>query len=147
VNATDHSTRVTRGISAVTGWLGSFPAILISVALVAAWLAGVFFVKGRFGNDTYQLLINTVTTVVTFLMVFVIQNTQNREGRAIQTKLDAQTRVLQALGDRLGVDIGDIADVEALVGVEDAPEEEIKDRQEQVRDVFPAVGARRPSGR
>jgi len=49
----------------------------------------VWFVGGAFvglGNNTYQLVINTGTTIITFLMVFIIQNTQNRDGSAVQAK-------------------------------------------------------------
>jgi low affinity Fe/Cu permease len=130
----DHSTAIIRGISNVTGWLGSFPAILLSLAVVVVWGIGGFFVAGRFANDTYQLLINTPTTVVTFLMVFIIQNTQNRDGRAIQTKLDARTEALRAIGERLGVDEDCTPRLMELVGLEDAPEEDIKRRQDEVRD-------------
>src|SRR3954447_20168013 len=97
----DKSTRLTRAISSVTGWLGSFPAILLSFILVGAWVIGGFFTPGRFANDTYQLVINTGTTIVTFWMVFIIQNTQNREGRAMQAKLDAQSKVLRTLAEQL----------------------------------------------
>ena len=130
----DNSTAVTRAISNITGWLGSFPAILLSVAAIMVWIIGGFFVADGFGNDTYQLLINTVTTVVTFLMVFIIQNTQNRDGRAIQTKLDAQNEALRAIVDRLGVDGNSTARLLELVGIEDAPEGDIKLEQDRVRE-------------
>ena len=128
----DKSTYVTRVIGNITGALGSFPAILLSVALVATWIIGGFFVRKQFSNNTYQLLINTSTTIITFWMVFIIQNTQNRDGRAMQAKLDAQSEVLRAVAERLH-----ITDEEELltrlVGVEDAPEAVIKADQERVR--------------
>ncbi|MDT4938027.1 MAG: hypothetical protein QOG80_1698 [Pseudonocardiales bacterium] len=135
----DKSTALTRTVGNVTGWLGSFPAILLSVALVACWFIGVSFVAGGFGNSNYQLLINTGTTIVTFLMVFIIQNTQNREGRALQTKLDAQSEVLREIAAYLGV-----ADDEDLltrvVGLEDAPDQVIKEDQDKVRAVAESTG-------
>jgi len=68
---------------------GSPPAFLICVALVLAWaLSGPLFGF----SETWQLVINTGTTIVTFLMVFLIQNTQNRDGVALQTKLDELIR-------------------------------------------------------
>jgi low affinity Fe/Cu permease len=61
---------------------------------------------GRFGpvfgfSDTWQLIINTGTTIVTFLMVFLIQNTQNRESEAVQIKLDELTRAIQGAHNAL----------------------------------------------
>ena len=128
----DKSTALTRAVGNMTGWLGSFPAILLSFVLVGAWFVGALFVTDHFSNNTYQLLINTGTTIVTFWMVFIIQNTQNREGRAMQAKLDAQSEVLRLLAEHL-----DIRDDEALltrtVGLEDAPERVIKTDQDKVR--------------
>ncbi len=77
----------------VTNGAGSMPALVGSVALVAIWaLTGPIF---NF-SDTWQLFINTTTTVVTFWMVFVIQNTANRQGKATQLKLD---EIIRALAD------------------------------------------------
>jgi low affinity Fe/Cu permease len=130
----DKSTWLTRSIGSVTGWLGSFPAIVSAVVLVVLWFIGGLFVSGHFANNTYQLLINTGTTIITFLMVFIIQNTQNRDGRAVQAKLDAQSEVLKAVADRLGVaDDEDL--LTKLVGVEDAPARVIKADQDDVRQV------------
>jgi low affinity Fe/Cu permease len=126
----DRSTRLTRVISDVTAWLGSFPAIIASVAVVTVWFIGGAFVG--LGNNTYQLVINTGTTIVTFLMVFIIQNTQNRDGAAVQAKLDAQSEVLRAIAERLGVD-DDEDLLTRLVGVEDAPAGIIRDDQQRVR--------------
>jgi len=128
----DKSTRLTRAIGGITGWLGSFPAILLSIVLVSAWAVGAFFVKGHFGNNTYQLLINSGTTIVTFWMVFIIQNTQNRDGRAMQAKLDAQSEVLRRVAEALHVH-DDEDYLTRLVGVEDAPEKVIKSHQDEVR--------------
>src|SRR3954465_931765 len=128
----DRSTALTRAISNMTGWLGSFPAIMMSFVLVGAWFAGGLLVSDHFSNDTYQLLINTGTTIVTFWMVFIIQNTQNRDGRAMQAKLDAQSEVLRLIAERLGID-DDEALLTRTVGLEDAPEAVIKSDQNLVR--------------
>jgi low affinity Fe/Cu permease len=68
-------------------------------------------------SDTWQLVINTGTTIVTFLMVFLIQNSQNREGEALQAKLDELIRALETAENR-------------FIGLERRTEQEI----EQLRD-------------
>lgn len=69
----------------VASKLGSVWAFFLALLIIITWaLTGPIF---DFSN-TWQLIINTGTTIVTFLMVFVIQNTQNRDGKAIQIKLD-----------------------------------------------------------
>jgi len=135
----DQGTRLTGLIGEVTGWLGSFPAILASITVVTLWFIGGVFVTGHFQNNTYQLLINTGTTIVTFLMVFVIQNTQNRDGRAVQAKLDAQSEVLRKLAEKLGIE-DDEDLLTRLVGVEDAPDKVIKDDQDAVREAAVSTG-------
>ncbi len=55
-------------------------------------------------SDTWQLIINTGTTIITFLMVFVIQNTQNRDGAAVQAKLDELIRVSAAQNTLIGIE-------------------------------------------
>ena len=127
----DKSTRITRAVGRMTGWLGSFPAILLSFLLVGIWFAGGWFVSGQFANDTYQLVINTGTTIITFWMVFIIQNTQNRDGRAMQAKLDAQSEALRAIAHKL--DLDDESLLKGTVGLEDAPEQVIKQDQDRVR--------------
>ena len=68
---------------------GHAVSFMVCCLVVLVWAAsGPFF---RF-SDTWQLVINTGTTIVTFLMVFLIQNTQNRDGAAIQAKLDELIR-------------------------------------------------------
>src|SRR6266536_5759143 len=69
----------------VSAIVGSSWAFILAVAIVVVWAAtGPLF---RF-SDTWQLVINTGTTIITFLMVFLIQNTQNRDAKAIHLKLD-----------------------------------------------------------
>jgi low affinity Fe/Cu permease len=80
---------------------GSPQAFLVCVLVVLAWAAsGPVF---KF-SETWQLVINTGTTIVTFLMVFLIQNTQNRDGAAVQTKLDELILTSAAENDFMGIE-------------------------------------------
>lgn len=73
-------------------YVGSPSAFLLSCLVILAWgLSGPYF---HF-SDTWQLVINTGTTIVTFLMVFLIQNTQNRDAKAIHLKLDELIRSMR----------------------------------------------------
>ncbi|HEX4456721.1 MAG TPA: low affinity iron permease family protein [Polyangia bacterium] len=80
---------------------------------IAVLLIGVWAVSGPIFHfsDTWQLVINTGTTIVTFLMVFLIQNTQNRDAQAIHLKLDELLRATHAARNRL-VDLENTTDAE-----------------------------------
>ena len=74
---------------------------LLAAFIIIVWAAtGPIF---RY-SDTWQLIINTGTTIITFLMVFVIQNTQNRDGAAIQAKLDELIRTSAAQNKLIGIE-------------------------------------------
>jgi low affinity Fe/Cu permease len=90
-----------RFANATARWAGH-PATFISCCvLVLAWAAsGPFFGF----SETWQLVINTGTTIITFLMVFVIQNSQNRDGAAIQAKLDELIRASEAQNAFIGIE-------------------------------------------
>ncbi len=80
---------------------GSPIAFLLCVAIVLVWAGtGPFFKY----SETWQLIINTGTTIITFLMVFLIQNTQNRDGAAVQTKLDELIRASEAGDEFMGIE-------------------------------------------
>jgi low affinity Fe/Cu permease len=100
-------------------------SFVVALLIIAAWaLSGPLF---NF-SDTWQLIINTSTTIITFLMVFVIQNTQNRDGAAIQAKLDELIRVSAARN--------------ALIGIETLTQDEI----EEIRATCAAKARRASNG-
>jgi low affinity Fe/Cu permease len=82
----------------MTEWTGSTPAFVAAVALIALWLvSGPIF---RF-SDTWQLVINTTTTIITFLMVFLIQRAQNKDAQAVALKLNELIAALEDASNRL----------------------------------------------
>ena len=97
-----------RVASKVACAIGSPQAFLLAVVVVAAWaIAGPLLDY----SDEWQLFINTGTTVATFLMLFVLQNTQNRDTKAINIKLDELLRAIE--GARTGLaTVGDLSEAE-----------------------------------
>jgi low affinity Fe/Cu permease len=88
--------------------LGSAWAFIVALFIIVIWgITGPAFHY----SDTWQLIINTGTTIVTFLMVFLIQNTQNRDAKAVHLKLDELIRALKGARDNL-VDLEKLSDDE-----------------------------------
>ncbi|MCD2421562.1 low affinity iron permease family protein [Niabella pedocola] len=95
----------------ITCWTGSFAAFGSAFVLVLIWLVlGPVFHY----SDTWQLVINTGTTIITFLMVFLIQKTQNKDSRATQLKLDELIAASKEASNRM-VDIEDLTEDELEV--------------------------------
>jgi len=100
--------------------MGSKWAFAVAGAIIIVWAAtGPIFHY----SDTWQLIINTGTTIVTFLMVFLIQNTQNRDARAINLKLNELIRAIDAARDQM-IDIESLSDLEL---------KEIHERYEKIK--------------
>jgi low affinity Fe/Cu permease len=101
---------LSRFATAATTWTGSTPAFVTAASIIVVWgVTGPIFHY----SDTWQLIINTGTTIVTFLMVFLIQRAQNRDALAVQLKLDEIVAALEGASNR-------------LISVEDLTEEELK---------------------
>jgi low affinity Fe/Cu permease len=101
-------------------WVGSPLAFSLAVISVIAWAA----MGPMYGySNTWQLVINTGTTILTFLIVFLIQNTQNRDAKALHLKLDEVIRSIHQAHNEM-IDIENLSDKEL---------DELKARYEQIR--------------
>ena len=102
----------------VASWTGRPPAFVLALSVIIVWgVTGPIFHY----SDTWQLIINTGTTIVTFLMVFLIQNTQNRDGAALQAKLDELIRATERARNE-------------LVAIERQPEEKVQEVREEIAE-------------
>ena len=89
---------LSRFATAATDWTGSAPAFLVASLTIVVWVVtGPFFHY----SDTWQLVINTGTTIVTFLMVFLIQRSQNKDALAVQLKLNEIVAAMEGASNRL----------------------------------------------
>ena len=112
--------------------VGTKWAFAAAIALIVGWAAsGPYFHY----SDTWQLVVNTATTVVTFLIVFLIQNTQNRDARAIHLKLDEIIRSIHPAHNEM-IDIEKLSDEEL---------ERLSSQYEQIRKECEARSSERES--
>jgi low affinity Fe/Cu permease len=113
-NLSKHFASAATAIAHATGKPVTF---LLCCLVIVGWAcSGPIFAF----SDTWQLIINTGTTIITFLMVFLIQNTQNRDGAAIQAKLDELIRASSAQN--------------RYIGIEELTEEELEDIRKRCRE-------------
>jgi len=118
----------TRFANATAKWVGRPYTFMLCIAVVLVWaLSGPVFHY----SDTWQLVINTGTTIVTFLMVFLIQNTQNRDNSAIQAKLDELIRVSAAENRFIGIEHLTDQELERILA---ECEQNARDIHEELRD-------------
>jgi low affinity Fe/Cu permease len=105
--------------STISDYVGSAWAFIVAILVVVTWaVMGPYYGF----SDTWQLVINTGTTIVTFLMVFLIQNTQNRDAKAIHLKLDELIRGVKGARTR-------------LVHLEDLTDDELADLQREFTEL------------
>jgi low affinity Fe/Cu permease len=115
MNFNDRFSRLARKVSRATGspW-----ASLIAFFTIIVWFIVGFFVGF---SDTHQLIINTGTTIITFLMVFLIQASQNHDTDALNLKLDALIKAINEASDE-------------ITGAEDMSPDELKSRLRELKD-------------
>ncbi|WP_026789733.1 low affinity iron permease family protein [Pleomorphomonas oryzae] len=101
MSRTNPSGSFSRIASALSEWSGRPMTFALALTLILLWaIAGPFLGF----SSVWQLVINTLTTVVTFLMVFMLQNSQNRDGKALQAKLDELIRSSKARNTFVGIE-------------------------------------------
>lgn len=103
--------------ASVTTWAGSPTATILAVLSIIAWAALGPFMQF---SESWQLWANTGTTIVTFLMVFFIQNSQNRDSKAIQVKLNAILAAQEGASNK-------------LIDLENQAEEELDEAVEEIK--------------
>lgn len=102
----------TKFANAVSRWTGRPIAFVLCISAVVVWaITGPLFGF----SDTWQLIINTSTTIITFLMVFLIQNTQNRDNAAIQAKLDELIKTGDSDNEFIGIEHLTDEELEAIL--------------------------------
>jgi low affinity Fe/Cu permease len=134
----------TRAASTVSGAVGSPWAFLIAAGAIVVWaITGPIF---NFSSD-WQLIVNTGTTVITFLMVFLIQNTQNRDARAIHLKLDELLRAVpDARNEFMEAEEEDLDEIEREKAIVDQadPAPPAHKKEEQKKKVASGNGKTHP---
>lgn len=131
---------------ATSTFVGRPVTFILAVAVIVVWaVSGPVFGY----SDTWQLVINTGTTIVTFLMVFLIQNTQNRDGAAVQAKLDELVRSLEGARNAFvgieGLTDTELTEIIERIGREAANGEEDSSLGRRLRQMHDAIDRGAPS--
>jgi low affinity Fe/Cu permease len=123
-----------RFASAIASASGKPVTFVAAVVLVLVWA-----VSGPFFNysETWQLVINTSTTIITFLMVFVLQNSQNRDGKALQAKLDELILSSKAANKFIGIEKLDEKELREMSETLAEQSDCVAERAEEKKDVDP----------
>jgi len=104
---------------------GNYLTFIVALGLILAWaVSGPFFGF----SETWQLVINTTTTVITFLMVFLIQNTQNRDSKALHLKIDELIRAIEEADN-------------AMIEAEDDTEQRLRELKAEYHRIAEAKGS------
>jgi low affinity Fe/Cu permease len=128
--------------TAVAEYSGRPAIFVLALTVVVVWgLTGPLFGF----SETWQLVINTGTTIITFLMVFVLQNTQNRDGKALQAKLDELILTSSAENKYVGIEELDEKELQRIKEIlkQHAQDEDVHELHEKVSQV---VGRRSKAG-
>lgn len=130
LNRSEQRSFFTRLSHKVAQWAGKPQTFSVALGIIVVWaLSGPFFGF----NDTWQLVINTSTTIITFLMVFIIQNSQNRDTAAMQLKLDELINKLD--GAR-----------EELLDLEELDEEKLEEMRQEFEEMARQARAAKEAG-
>lgn len=114
--------------NSIADWSGRPVTFVAAVFLILVWaISGPFFAF----SETWQLVVNTATTIITFLMVFVLQNSQNRDGKALQAKLDELILSSQAANKFVGIEKLDEDELREMSKVLAEKAECVEDRADQ----------------
>lgn len=107
-----------RMANTTASWTGTPSAFVVAAGTILVWgITGPIFHY----SDTWQLVINTGTTIITFLMVFLIQNTQNRDTKALQVKLAELITALKEADNK-------------IASIEDADDDELAEAHQKIKD-------------
>ena len=142
MNGSSASRLFSQFASTISELSGRPATFALAVGMVVVWaIAGPFFGF----SETWQLVINTSTTIVTFLMVFVLQNSQNRDGKALQAKIDELILTSKAHNKFVGIEKLDEDEIREVSQALAAKAEALDDMADKAEDIEEAAEQNRES--